>query len=92
MQRHQVGIAQALGQARLQRLLDILAGRHHRQEMRLVGHQQVLVDIEHALDEGNRRLRRHLAKVMHAQADPIGMRRADRRTLGIQHPPTRHAL
>ncbi|MNN48149.1 hypothetical protein D3C81_1626120 [compost metagenome] len=45
VQRHQVRIAQAPGEARLQRLLDVLAGRHHRQEVRLVGHHQVLVDV-----------------------------------------------
>lgn len=91
VQRHQVRIAQTAHQARLQGLLNVLAGRHHRQEVRLVGHHQVLVDVQHAFLEGNRRLVGHLAEVLYAQAFPVGMRGTEGPPLAIQHPAAGHA-
>ncbi|MNC33529.1 hypothetical protein D3C75_819240 [compost metagenome] len=91
MQRHQLRIAEAAYQARQQGLLDPGAGRHHWQEVRLVDHQQVLVGMQHAFLEGDRRLLRHLAEIVDAQADPVGMRGVERRAVAVQHPAALHA-
>ena len=87
VQRHQVGIAQALGQPRLQGLLNVFTGGHHRQEMRFVSHQQVFINMQHGFFEGDRRLRRHLTKVMHLEPFAISRRHAERLPLSVQHPP-----
>ncbi len=88
VQRHQVGISQALGQARLQGLLDVFASGHHRQKMRLVGHQQMLIDMQQGFLERNRRLCRHLTKVMHLEPFAISRLQPQRLALGVQHPAT----
>src|SRR5690606_12311087 len=90
--RYQVGIAGAPEQPRQQGLLDILTRRHHRQEMRLVGNQQMLVLPEHLLDERNWRLVGHLAEIAHLEPDAIGMRGIDGRTSRVQHTPACHTL
>ena len=92
VQRHQVGVAGAPDQPRQQGLLDVGAGRHHRQEMRLVGDQNVFIDMQDGFLEWNRRLSRHLSEIVHAQANPIGVIDAYRLALGVQHPTASHAL
>ncbi|MNJ39802.1 hypothetical protein D3C77_346840 [compost metagenome] len=86
MQRHQVRIVQAANQPPQQGMFDIFARRGDRQEMRFVGHHQMLVDVQDLLFERDRFLVGYFAKIVDAQPLLVSQRHTDRLTLGIQYP------
>ena len=92
MDRHQIRIAHTLDQARQQGLVDVFPSRHHGQEVRLVRYQQVLVEVQDLLLEGNRLLVRHLAEVMDLQPDLIRMRRLQWLPVSAEYPPSHEAI
>src|SRR5690606_36846242 len=60
--------------------------------MRLVGHQQMLVEVEDALIEGDRLFVGHFAKIVDAQTDLIRMSHGQWLSVSPQHPATGKAV
>ncbi|MCY1439516.1 hypothetical protein D9M71_557520 [compost metagenome] len=92
VQGHQMRIVEAADQPAQQGLFDVLAGRGDRQEMRLVRHHQVLIDVQDGLFDRDRLFVWHFAKIMDAQTRTVGKRGADRRALSVQHPAAGDAI
>ena len=92
MQGHELRVVEAFDQACKQRLANVATRGHHGQKMRLVRDQEMLVDVQHALEERNRCLVRHLAKVVHAQPGLVTALRLDRLAVRVQHLAAAHTV
>ena len=69
---HQVIQTELVFQAHKHGLLQVFAGRHDRQEVRFVHHQQVRILVQHDFPKRDRCFLRYVAKVIEAKAGLVG--------------------
>ena len=91
VQRRDAHVAETPHQPRQQSLGHVTTAGDHRQEMRLVDDDQMLIDVEDGFLHRQPRFGRHLAVVMNLGADPECRMFVQRPTLRIQYPSAREA-
>ena len=90
--RCEVGDAQPVSQSHQQGLLQVLAGRRHRQEMRLVGDHQQLVLEQHFFLSRDWRFKRQTAVVEELAVRLVGVFWPHRLAIAVHHVTAAHPV